>query len=157
MLRSIFITLIFVIVLSLSVLCLDTNEEENVSIGVFGEPTTLVDWCEKNYAVTYYIAEFYNTISNIPFIVIGLFGFMVTKEFEWRYRLAHLSISVIGLGSLMFHATLLYTCQLGDEIPMLYSMLIFYFIVVEFDYKEVNNKKLPLILWICGKFREQQN
>ncbi|KAF8748183.1 Ceramidase [Rhizoctonia solani] len=42
--------------------------------GAWGLHTATIDWCEDNYTHTHYVAEWYNTISNIPFILLGLFG-----------------------------------------------------------------------------------
>ncbi|GFS18432.1 alkaline ceramidase 3 [Elysia marginata] len=32
--------------------------------GYWGKQTATLDWCEDNYAVSYYVAEFWNTLSN---------------------------------------------------------------------------------------------
>jgi len=70
-----------------------------------------------------YIAEWYNTISNIPFILLAIFGLLHTKGLPHRrrYALAHVGIACIGLGSLAFHATLQWHAQvLLDELPMIW-------------------------------------
>ena len=33
--------------------------------GVWGNPTALIDWCEENYVVTTYVAEFWNTLRSV--------------------------------------------------------------------------------------------
>ncbi|KNZ64179.1 hypothetical protein VP01_1058g7 [Puccinia sorghi] len=66
--------------------------------GYWGPSTASIDWCEANYAITRFIAEFTNTLSNLVFVGIAL----------------------VGVGSFLFHATLRYEWQLGDELPMIF-------------------------------------
>lgn len=68
--------------------------------------------------VTLYIAEFYNTISNILFVLLGLFGLWmaVKQKFETRFHWQYIGVVVIGIGSAMFHATLQYAQQQCDEV-----------------------------------------
>jgi dihydroceramidase len=42
---------------------------------------------------------------------------IVPRRFAWLYAW----MGIIGLGSFLFHATLKYSMQLLDEIPMLFS------------------------------------
>ncbi len=55
----------------------------------------------RNYAVTPYVAEFWNTATNIVFIVLGLLG-AYTKYYhskaEWRFVILDLFVAVVGLG-----------------------------------------------------------
>lgn len=66
-----------------------------------------------------------NTISNFGYILIGLYGtwqcYKYHKFIPTRYAYLYIWMGVIGIGSLLFHATLLYSMQLLDEIPMLFS------------------------------------
>jgi hypothetical protein len=63
--------------------------------------------CEDNYAASRYIAEFFNTISNVPFIALGIYGYYRTRQagLPTRYGLALLGLSMIGCGSFGFHMT----------------------------------------------------
>lgn len=56
------------------------------------------------------IAEFYNTISNIPGIVLAFIGvyYSISQKFERRFSALHLSTIALGIGSILFHATLKY-------------------------------------------------
>lgn len=64
-------------------------------------------------------------MSNFGFIASGLLGagqcWRVRRALPVRYAWVFLWMAAIGLGSLLFHATLLYPMQLLDEIPMLFS------------------------------------
>lgn len=91
--------------------------------GVWGEPTSTLDWCEENYVVTPYIAEFWNTVSNVVMIVPpllnGLYYWRIGLEL--RYVYLNFALFVVGIGSWLFHMTLKYEMQLLDELPMIYG------------------------------------
>lgn len=48
-------------------------------IGYFGKPTSSIDWCEHNYEVSFYVAEFWNTVSNLFLIIPPFMGFIKSK------------------------------------------------------------------------------
>ncbi|NXF24128.1 ACER3 ceramidase, partial [Rhodinocichla rosea] len=95
--------------------------------GYWGPPTSTLEWCEENYAVSYYIAEFWNTVSNLIFILPPIYGAIQTYKdgLEKRYLAAYLCLTAVGLGSWCFHMTLKYEMQLLDELPMIYSCCVF--------------------------------
>ena len=76
--------------------------------------------CEENYARSPYIAEFINTITNLPVILAGFYGAYATVAggVRRRYALLYLGLSLIGIGSFGFHASLRWEWQLMDELPM---------------------------------------
>ena len=89
----------------------------------WGPHTATIDWCELNYAQTPYIAEFVNTLTNIPTILLGLYGAatILLNGLNRRYALVHLGLALIGIGSTGFHASLRWEWQLMDELPMVRS------------------------------------
>ncbi|CAG2195512.1 ACER3 [Mytilus edulis] len=56
--------------------------------GFWGIPTATIDWCEDNYSVTTYIAEFWNTISNFIFIIpsVAALYFAFIDHMDDRYK-----------------------------------------------------------------------
>ncbi|OWT40092.1 dihydroceramidase [Cryptococcus neoformans] len=100
----------------------DKLRGNQVSSGFWGEHTSTIDWCETNYSHSPYIAEFVNTLSNLPSFLIGLYGcYSVLKNgLRKRYALCYLGLSLIGVGSFGFHASLRWEWQLMDELPMIY-------------------------------------
>ncbi|KAF9418286.1 Alkaline ceramidase 3 [Podila epigama] len=115
--------------------------------GYWGPPTSSIDWCEDNYVVSRYIAEFFNSFSSLAMILLGeaacySIGRLQTllEQYDpthpnrtslFRFRLAFRTITVVGIGSFLFHATLLHHMQMLDELPMLYSVLVLFFCLVE--------------------------
>uniref|UniRef100_A0A3Q2WHG8 Alkaline ceramidase n=1 Tax=Haplochromis burtoni TaxID=8153 RepID=A0A3Q2WHG8_HAPBU len=94
--------------------------------GYWGRPTSTLDWCEENYVVSFYIAEFWNTVSNLIMILPPIYGAIQTFRdgLESRYICSFLGLAAVGVGSWCFHMTLLYEMQLLDELPMIYSTCI---------------------------------
>ncbi|XP_065831394.1 alkaline ceramidase 3-like [Oscarella lobularis] len=95
--------------------------------GLWGKTTSTLDWCEENYAVTIYIAEFWNTITNIAFVLPSVVALARASKdkLESRYVLSHFLLVLVGVGSWSFHGTLLYSMQMLDELPMLFSACCF--------------------------------
>ena len=116
--------------------------------------------------ITIYIAEFWNTITNLSMIVPALYGlsnvlrqglerryltnlehnsnqlmlfilyhdsFNLVDEYIfifYRYLLCFVLLFITGVGSWMFHMTLLYEMQLMDELPMVWGAS--YFVYCQF-------------------------
>ena len=102
--------------------------------------------------MTQYVAEYWNTISNAILCVGALCGlYQVRKhKLETRFecplylrgnsanvksilfsRIAtcYLSLLLIGVGSTLFHATLKYEMQLLDELPMIWGIASYIYVL----------------------------
>jgi dihydroceramidase len=94
--------------------------------GYWGKQTATIDWCEINYEVTYYIAEFWNTISNLVMILFPMYSLYWSynhikfakkskknafNRFNVNFILpdsiiyCQLGLLLVGIGSWMFHMT----------------------------------------------------
>jgi len=106
--------------------------------GFWGPVTSSVDWCESNYTWNWYIAEFWNTLSNFPPLIWGLFGLYLATRYSKVKKatvqpmliwLGYFVPIIVFAGSSCFHATLTYTGQLLDELPMIYGSLYLHFML----------------------------
>ncbi|XP_021341036.1 alkaline ceramidase 3-like isoform X3 [Mizuhopecten yessoensis] len=113
--------------------------------GYWGKQTATIDWCEENYRITPYIAEFWNTISNFIFIIptFAVLAIAVIQNHESRYKWCHVGVTSVGFGSWCFHMTLLYSMQLLDELPMIYSSCFVLYCQLETTSPE-NHQNRPL-------------
>ena len=124
---------------------LDTN------IGYWSPSTSSIDWCEHNYAITQYIAEFWNCLSSFSMCILGgiLFVRGLYNKIENRFLWSSLGLTLVGLGSAYFHGTLTHFGQMADELPMVYSMIIWWFILFRMnDFKPIKNKLFGIDLSI---------
>jgi len=98
--------------------------------GYWGPATATIDWCEHNYVVSYYVAEFYNTVSNTLLVLSGSHCIWQTIRYKWdlRFAVAGLVIALTGVGSAAYHSTLQYCAQMWDEVPMVWAVLVFVYI-----------------------------
>ena len=102
-----------------------------------------VDWCESNYAYSPFIAEMWNTASSVPMTFVAIFGLWKAREcvlMESRWAWAWAMLAVVGVGSALFHATLLHIFQAAYELPMLYCNLVFAYLMLE-ERAETRSKR----------------
>ncbi|XAR62553.1 Ceramidase [Bertholletia excelsa] len=116
----------------------------------WGPVTSTTEWCEQNYKYSSYIAEFYNTISNIPSILLALIGLVnaLGQRFEKRFSVLHISNMILAIGSMLYHATLRRLQQQADETPMVWEMLLYIYILYSPDWHY--RSTMPTFLFIYG-------
>jgi alkaline ceramidase len=100
-----------------------------------------VDWCEENYTVSSYIAEFTNTISNTPFFTIPV---LCIISGVWRSYARYASLGayvqfflifMVGVSSAYFHASLSFLGQMMDELGILWLLCFSYSFFVPNRYR----------------------
>ena len=91
--------------------------------GYWGTSDATIDFCEPNYEVSHYVAEFWNTVTSIPIMLVGVFGVLLCRKQQLgaEQTACYTVVGVVGVGSIAFHATLLRTGQVLDELPMLWA------------------------------------
>ena len=104
----------------------------------WGSPDVSVKFCEDKYIVSEYIAEYYNTMSALSYIIVGLL-------FS-RTRLKNLSkiIILLGLGTALLHGTLRFYGQWLDEVSML---ILSFYIIKEVRLIRLNKRTNNLYLF----------
>jgi len=107
----------------------------------FWTPTSSIDWCERNYIVSWYIAEFWNTLSSLIIILCGAMDLhhALKMKSELRFQLYALSVIMVGIGTVAFHGSLTYIGQLGDELPMVWCMMVSWYILITMEQKSNGN------------------
>lgn len=110
----------------------------------WGIPDTSVSFCEKKYNNIFWIAEYNNTISAIPYLFVGLM-FLFTK-----IRKIGVCIIFLGFSTILMHGTLRYYGQILDEI----SLLIIAFETLKLLDRKVNYLFLPPMIGIYLMFHE---
>ncbi|KAF2198330.1 alkaline ceramidase family protein [Delitschia confertaspora ATCC 74209] len=91
--------------------------------GAWGPTTSNHNFCEEDYIVTKYIGEFINTLTNMVYVIYGVYGLRRVQPRAdgglWS-SLAFPYWALIGVGvlSAWFHATLKYHSQMGDDLSM---------------------------------------
>ncbi|GMH20282.1 hypothetical protein Nepgr_022123 [Nepenthes gracilis] len=123
--------------------------EDGIS-SFWGPVTSTVECCEKNYVYSSYVAEFFNTISNIPGIVLALIGLInaLRQHFEKRFSVLHLSNMTLAIGSMLYHATLHSVQQQSDETPMVWELLLYLYILYSPDWHY--RSTMPAFLFLYG-------
>ncbi|KAH6809088.1 Alkaline phytoceramidase [Perilla frutescens var. frutescens] len=116
----------------------------------WGPVTSTHEWCEPNYVYSSYIAEFFNTISIAPGILLAFIGLVnsLRQRFEKRFSVLHISNMILAIGSMLYHATLQRLQQQGDETPMVWEMLLYIYILYSPDWHY--RSTMPTFLFLYG-------
>jgi len=117
--------------------------------GYWSPNTASVDWCETNYVYSYYVAEWWNTMSSFVIVLVSVYGILQWYQYKYENRFfwCFLLVIIVGLGSAAFHGTLLYTGQILDELPMIYGSLLFLYAIMENEIHK-KYKYLPYLMII---------
>ncbi|KAJ4752727.1 Alkaline ceramidase [Rhynchospora pubera] len=123
--------------------------DESVIASFWGPVTSTTELCEANYTHSSYIAEFYNTISNVPCILLALIGIAnaVRQGFEKRFTVLHLSNMILAIGNMLFHATLQLILQQSDETPMVWEILLYMYVLYSPDWHYRSTMPTFLVLY----------
>src|SRR6266403_2857642 len=100
------------------------------------------------------IPIFWNVISNLPFILIGIIGMLFSRSSRPGFRLKELSINcfvfflgifLTGIGSAYYHLDPNNTTLIWDRLPMTISFMAFFSIVIgdHIDIKSAQKILLP--------------
>eukprot|EP01084_Bolivina_argentea_P152430 265919_1 len=137
--------------------------------GYWSPRTASFNWCEIDYSVTYYVAEFWNSISNIMYLLCSIHLMIQYNEMRkhiklnpWisnRYKtinvyLMYLNfacLAAIGFGSTAYHLTLKWYGQKLDQIAEISTVETLLFITIIFQYLSSVNFLIETvrIIFIC--------
>lgn len=118
--------------------------------GAWDPVTSPLDWCESNYVWSYYVAEWWNTISNLAMILPTLLGMIqiYRSGAEMRFFMCFFSVFAVGVGSWLFHMTLTYPMQLVDELSMLYGTSVLLYSAFQIK-SEHHTAHWPLVIMLA--------
>ncbi|KAJ5671717.1 hypothetical protein N7507_000844 [Penicillium longicatenatum] len=100
----------------------------------WGAQTSYLNFCEEDYVITRFVAEFINTFSSLIYMVFGIYGLVQlrNKQQAGLRRMSYCGLIGVGLCSAGYHMTLKYQTQMSDELsmhllttPLLYRILTF--------------------------------
>lgn len=123
---------------------------DSADINGYWGPITSSTTCESHYSVSAYVAEFYNTISNVPGILLAFLVLVnsIRQRFEKRFSSLNLATMMVGLGSMFFHGTLQHVHQQSEETPMVWLMLMYFYVLYSPDWHY--RSTMPTVLFIYG-------
>lgn len=121
----------------------------------WGPVTSTIDWCEPNYLATRFVAEPFNTLSNLSFILLGIAGAvheLRDRNLQISYLTLFASLAFIGISSLFFHASLTIWAQQADELSMVWHLLLYFHLINTKDQINVNPIWGMMLIGYCILF-----
>jgi len=80
-----------------------------------------INFCEPDYIVSEYVAEFHNSWSSLLLVYMGFIGYFYGDPLnQMKHKLCFFVLGTIGIGSTWLHGSLSSYGQALDELPMLF-------------------------------------
>ena len=91
----------------------------------FNYLSSSIDWCENNFVYSSYVAEFWNTLSSVILTLLGLLGMYHTNKIKCniKYKILYAFLTLVGVGSILFHSTLSKFGHVVDELAIILCLL----------------------------------
>ncbi|KAJ5883004.1 alkaline ceramidase family protein [Penicillium subrubescens] len=90
----------------------------------WGSPSSKANFCEEDYLVTKYIAEFVNTLTNLAYVLYAIYGLRQLRRksnVDFFRALPYWGLMAVGICSGIFHTSLHYHTQMMDDLSMLFT------------------------------------
>ncbi|KAA8650984.1 ceramidase [Aspergillus tanneri] len=90
----------------------------------WGLPSSKANFCEKDYVVTRYVAEFINTLTNLVYVFYAIYGLYKLRQKSntgFIRVLPYWGLMTVGVCSAIYHASLQYHTQMLDDLSMLFA------------------------------------
>ena len=110
----------------------------------WGNPDASVNFCEDKYNVLPYVAEYYNTMSAISYLIVGL----ILRNFTKLKKISN-SILFLGVGTILLQGTLRKYGQWVDECGMLSFS---YDVIVEFRRRRNKTTNYLYFVLLIGSY-----
>lgn len=110
----------------------------------WGDPDASVNFCEDKYKVLPYVAEYYNTMSAISYLIVGI----ILRNFTKLKKISN-SILFLGVGTMLLHGTLRRYGQWVDECGMLSFS---YDVIVEFRRRQNKTTNNLYFVFLIGTY-----
>ncbi|KAJ5678693.1 dihydroceramidase [Penicillium macrosclerotiorum] len=96
--------------------------DRNALNGMWSPPTSKANFCEEDYAISAYLTEFINSLTNLAYVFLALrymYGPGSLGLFAPKVDFMAVSLFMLGVGSFLFHASMRQIMQFADELAML--------------------------------------
>ncbi|KAJ5225919.1 hypothetical protein N7468_007144 [Penicillium chermesinum] len=119
-----------------------------VSAPFWGEQTSYLNFCEEDYVITRYVAEFINTFSSFVYMFYGVYGLIQLRKKQDAFlrRMSYCGLIGVGVCSAGYHMTLKYHTQMSDELSMHLLTTPLLFRILTFQVSPRNTKLIGAVL-----------
>ncbi|OAQ66094.1 alkaline ceramidase family protein [Pochonia chlamydosporia 170] len=115
---------------------------------ILGAPTARANFCEEDYIISGLVAEFINTITNIIYVIYALrhLSRRPTKDGTLAAKAPFYGLALVGICSALFHGTLKFHAQMGDDLSMLVASSCVLYRAMTFDRTWPEIKTFTVVL-----------